>query len=80
MTPQRAKRILRALGWRHVDLQREMNRTAGTRYRSGDVWKWFSGKRGVPLAVAVFLRVTVQKNIATRHLLRALYDRLPGGC
>ncbi len=28
MTPVRAKRILRALGWRYVDLQREMNRSS----------------------------------------------------
>jgi len=68
MSPQRAKRILRVLGWRYVDLQRELNRVARTSYKSGDVWKWFAGVRGVPLAVAVFLRMRVRIAVMTRRL------------
>ena len=60
MTVARARRILRALGWRQVDLIRELNRTAHTSYKSGDAWKWFSGIRRVPLSVAIFLRLSVK--------------------
>jgi hypothetical protein len=70
MTPQRAKRILRALGWRYVDLQREMNRVARTNYKSGDVWKWFSGVRDIPLSAAIFLRMQVRVAVLKRRLLR----------
>jgi hypothetical protein len=68
MTPQRAKRILRALGWRYADLQREMNRVARTNYKSGDVWKWFSGTRAIPLSAAIFLRQQVRVAILKRRL------------
>src|SRR5690242_15468936 len=70
MSPQRAKRILRALGWRHIDLMREMNRIGRTKYKSGDVWKWFSGVRVVPLGVAIFLRLQVQLAVLKRRLHR----------
>jgi len=60
MSPERARRILRALGWRYVDFQRELNRVARTKYKSGDVWKWFSGVRGVPIGAAIFLRMSVR--------------------
>jgi len=75
MTADRAKRILRALEWRYVDLQRELNRVARTKYKSGDVWKWFSGKRSIPLAVAVFLRLKLRSAIETRTILRATWGR-----
>ncbi len=68
MTPQRAKRILRALGWRQVDLMRQLNRIAGTAYKSGDVWKWFSGVRDIPLSAAIFLRQQVRVAILKRRL------------
>jgi hypothetical protein len=68
MTPQRAKRILRVLGWRYVDFQRELNRVARTSYKSGDVWKWFSGVRAIPLGAAIFLRQQVQVAILKRRL------------
>jgi hypothetical protein len=73
MKAARARRILRALGWRYVDLQRELNRVARTNYKSGDVWKWFAGVRGVPLAVAVFLRMSVALAIERRRQLKR-YD------
>jgi len=70
MSPQRAKRILRTLGWRYSDLMREMNRLARTSYKSGDVWKWFAGVRKVPLTVAIFLRLSVRIAILKRRLER----------
>src|SRR5690242_13474911 len=70
MTPERAKRILGVLGWRYVDLQREMNRVARTRYKSGDIWKWFHGARDIPLGVAIFLRQQVRIAVLKRRLLR----------
>ena len=60
MRVRRARRILRALGWRQVDLLRELNRAARTSYKSGDSWKWFSGVRNVPLGVAIFLRLSLR--------------------
>jgi hypothetical protein len=71
MTTERARRILRALGWRPVDLERQMNRTTGTKFRSGDIWKWLHGHRGIPLAVAVFLRMSVRVAVLRRQLDRA---------
>jgi hypothetical protein len=58
------------LGWRYSDLMREMNRLARTSYKSGDVWKWFSGVRKVPLSVAIFLRLSVRIAILKRRLER----------
>src|SRR5690348_5091280 len=75
MTPVRAKRILRALGWRYVDLQYELNGVARTSYKSGDVWKWFNGVRDVPLSAAIFLRMRVRVAILERRLQRQ--GRLP---
>jgi hypothetical protein len=68
MPPQRAKRILRALGWRQVDLMHELNRVARTTYKSGDIWKWFSGVRDIPLGAAIFLRQQVRVAILKRRL------------
>jgi len=70
VTTVRARRILRTLGWRYVDLQRELNRTAHTSYKSGDVWKWFSGTRRVPLGVAIFLRLSVRIALLERQIRR----------
>lgn len=70
MTAARARRILRALGWRYVDLQRELNHTAHTSYKSGDVWKWFNGVRRVPLGVAIFLRLSVRIALLERRVRR----------
>jgi hypothetical protein len=70
MTPERADLILHVLGWRRADLCRRMNRLAGTTYRSGDVWKWFSGVRGLPLPVAVFLRLSLRNAVLSRRLAR----------
>jgi len=67
MTAARARRILRALGWRQVDLQRALNRIARKSYKSGDVWKWFSGVRHVPLGVAIFLRLSVRIAVLERQ-------------
>ena len=67
MTEVRARRILRALGWRYVDLMRAMNRTVGTNYKTGDVWKWFAGVRGIPLPVAVFLKMSVRVAVLRRQ-------------
>ena len=75
MSPKRATLILGVLGWRHADLRRKMNRFARTKYKSGDVWKWFSGKRSIPLAVAVFLRLKLRSAIETRTILRATWGR-----
>jgi hypothetical protein len=59
MKATRPQRIVRALGWRQVNLLREMNRVARTNYKSGDAWKWFAGIRGIPLGVGIFLRTSV---------------------
>jgi len=75
MTSARARRIMRALGWRYVDLQREMNRTAGTRYRNGDVWKWFSGTREVPLGVRIFLRMSLRLAVMRRRSTPSRIER-----
>ncbi len=77
MTAARARRILRALGWRYVDLQRELNRTARTSYKSGDIWKWFSGTRRVPLGVAIFLRLSVKLAIERQRSIRTAEHRTP---
>jgi hypothetical protein len=69
MSEERARRIIRALGWRKSDFQRELNRVARTNYKSGDVWKWFAeGKRQIPLAAAVFLRMQVRLAVLKRRL------------
>jgi hypothetical protein len=68
MSPKRATLILGVLGWRHADLRRKMNRFARTKYKSGDVWKWFNGMRGVPLPVAVFLRLSLRIARLSRRL------------
>ena len=61
MSEERARRIIRALGWRMSDFRRELNRVTRTRYRSGDVWNWFDeGKRDIPLGAAIFLRMSVR--------------------
>jgi hypothetical protein len=70
MTVERARRILRALGWRQVDLVRALNRIARTSYKSGDSWKWFSGVRDVPLGVEIFLRLSVRIAILERRARR----------
>ena len=70
MSPERANLILRVLGWRHADLCRRMNRLAGTTYKSGDVWKWFSGVRGLPLPVVVFLRLSLRNAVLSRRIAR----------
>ncbi|HEY0521782.1 MAG TPA: hypothetical protein VGD08_00230 [Stellaceae bacterium] len=67
MTPQRAKRIIRLLGWSLSDFIAELNRVGGTAYRHGDVWKWFSGVRSVPLGVAIFLRLTARIAVLERR-------------
>src|SRR5690349_405710 len=79
MSPQRAALILRVLGWRQADLRREMNRLARTNYKSGDVWKWFSGVRGVRLPVAIFLRVSLRNARLARRLARAV-ERAAARC
>jgi len=75
MTAAQARRILRVLGWGDGDFRRQINRVARTRYRTIDVRRWLSGACGVPLAVAVFLRMELRNNVATRRLLRVLWDR-----
>jgi hypothetical protein len=75
MNPQRAKRILEALEWRQADLIRHLNRVARTRYKSSDAAKWFNGARGVPLAVAVFLKMALRRDREVRRVLRAVWDR-----
>jgi len=67
MTPQRAKRIIRLLGWSLSDFIAELNRVGGTAYKHGDVWKWFSGVRSVPLGVAIFLRLTARIAVLERR-------------
>ncbi len=47
---------------------RELNRVARTAYKSGDIWKWFSGVRDIPLSAAVFLRQQVRVAILKRRL------------
>jgi len=76
MSAARARRILHLLGWRNIDFIRELNRAGHTVYKSGDLWKWFSGNRGVPHGVAIFLRLSVRIAV----LKRRLADRreLPG--
>jgi hypothetical protein len=61
-----------ALEWRQVDLIRHLNRVARTRYKSGDAWKWFSGKRSVPLTVSVFLKLSLRRDREVRRLVRLL--------
>ena len=78
MTAAQARRILRLLGWSDVDLLRAFNRVARTRYGSDDVATWLDGARGVPLAVAVFVRMQLRYAVATRRLLRVLWDREAG--
>ena len=70
MTERRALACLRVLGWRKSDLLRELNRVARTTYKSGDLWKWFGGVRGVPLGVAIFLRMSVRLAVLNRRLQR----------
>ncbi len=46
----------------------ELNRVARTTYKSGDIWKWFSGVRDIPLGAAIFLRQQVRVAILKRRL------------
>ena len=46
----------------------ELNRVARTSYKSGDVWKWFSGVRDIPLSATIFLRPQVRIAILMRRL------------
>ena len=75
MCAARARRILRLLGWRNTDFIRELNRAGRTVYKSGDVWKWFSGARGVPHGVAIFLRLSVHIAVLKRRRLGEQRER-----
>ena len=76
MYGDRARWILRALRWPVPNFCRAVNRVARTNYKTGDVSRWFAdGRRQIPLTAAIFLRMEVRSTVASRRILRVLWDR-----
>jgi len=76
MSGDRARWILHALRWGLSDFRRDLNRIARTNYKARDVSRWFAdGRREIPLTAAIFLRMEVRSTVASRQILRALWDR-----
>jgi len=73
MTKDRARQIMRLLGWGPAETANRLNRVAGTRYTRQHVNTQVSpkGKRGVTDTLAVFLRMSVQVAVLSRRGARA---------
>lgn len=67
MTQDRAKRIMRALGWGSSEAARQFNRVARARYTRQHVNTLVNGPRGVSEAFAVFLRMAVRVAVLERR-------------
>jgi hypothetical protein len=60
MKQERAKRILRLLGWGTSQAAREFNRVTGKSYSRQHVNAQLNGTRGVSESLALFLRLRIR--------------------
>ena len=60
MTKDRAKKIMRLLGWGQSETARQFNRVAGTRLGRQNIIAQINGARGVSDSLAVFLRLAAR--------------------
>lgn len=67
MQQDRAKQIMRVLGWGQAETARRFNRVAGTRLQRQDVNTQINGSRGVSEGLAVFLRMAVRVAVLERR-------------
>ena len=75
MSPERVRRILKALGWRQAEFLRRLSRATRSTYKSGDAWKWMHGGRRVPPVAALFLRMSVRIAVLERRVKRLSQER-----
>lgn len=70
MRQERARRIMRLLGWGMAETARRYNAVAGTRYNRQQVHKQVAGERDVSDGLAVFLTLSLRLVAARRRLER----------
>ncbi len=67
MTPERAIRIIRLLGWSQSEAARQFNRVARTKLDRQNVNRQFKGRRSVSEGLAIFLRMAVRIAVLRRR-------------
>lgn len=67
MRQERAKRIMRLMGWGPSETARQFNRVTGRRYTRQHVNTQVNSERGVSEALAVFLRLAVRIAVLERR-------------
>ena len=66
ITPERARRILKLLGWSRAEFLRQFNRVTGCNVGDGHGWRWFN-ERGLSGEASVYLRMAVRVAVLKRR-------------